>query len=53
MKNKTQVKTMQEYIKPLSEVAPKEVVDKFIQLSEDGKKIQAVGILRQYKLFDK
>lgn len=46
------VKTMDEYASDLLKIAPTEVVQEFFKYMADGNKIQAVKILKNYKLID-
>lgn len=53
MRLKTQIKTEEEYACLLAELAPPAVVEKFKQFCNEGKRIHAIQILREYKLLDK
>ena len=53
MQLKTQIKTFEEYVSLLSEIASPEVVDAFKQYWRDGDRIHTIQILREYKLLDK
>lgn len=50
MQGRNPVKSMEEYVKDLSFVAPVEEVKAFEKLYTEGKTIKAVQILRKYKL---
>ncbi len=48
MEKREPVKSMEEYAKALAEVAPEEVVQEYVRLFEEGKRIKAIQLLRQY-----
>ena len=52
MRVKMQIKTFDEYVSLLTELASPEVVEAFKQYWRDGDRIQAVIILRKYKIHD-
>ena len=50
MEEKTYVPTQEESIEALSKCAPKEIVQELKSLFDEGKKVQAMKLLRKYKI---
>ena len=52
MESRSQSKTIEEYVKALTCVASPEEVEKFKKLWNEGKRIHALQMLRQYQILE-
>lgn len=50
METRQQLKSLPEYVEDLVQAAPAEVVAKYLECIRQGRKIQAIRILREYGL---